>query len=702
MPDFVLEIGTEEVPASAVVPALVQMDLLIRELLSRERLAVGAVRTYGTPRRLVIYAAGVAARQEDAIVQHRGPAKAAAFDASGEPTRAAEGFARKYGLQAADLAVRITETGEYVFAEQKVEGRPAHEVLGAALPGLVSGLSFPKFMRWGEGGYRFSRPIRWIVALVGDDVASFEIEGVHSGRESSGHRFLPIEGTEDQHRFTIDRADYYFERVAAARVIIDPLERCRAIETRGNELADAAGLRIVWDAELLHEVTYVVEYPTAFMGSFDPQYLDLPRPVLVSAMRKHQRYFTVENPDGRLAPRFLAVRNGGDHGLDVVREGNERVLAFRFNDAAHHDAEDRKTTLTEKRECLRRVVFLQKLGTMWDKTARLEKMVVELCVQLGQNDLQRAASLAAQLSKADLTSSMVQELPDLQGQIGCEYALREGIDPGVARAIAEHYQPKGAGDPLPESLLGKLLALADRLDLMVAAFSLGHVPTGSSDPFGLRRAAAGIVALLVDLPESLRLPRLIDGALAALSSESYYQLAGPLPEDRVRAEVRQFFRPRVEAILDEMDLRSDLAEAVLGCGYDSLPGTLARARFLHSKLEDPSWVPMVQAATRIRNILRPTDGQRLAADFGRLEHPTEQRLLAALDSRPAFAEPAPTADWEAAWADWAAVVPDVEQFFLDVLVNAEEPALRAARLALLETLDRSFTRLCDFSKIADL
>jgi len=598
--------------------------------------------------------------------------------------------------------VRQTETGEYVFAEQKVEGKPTTEVLGAALPGLLSGLAFPKFMRWGEGRYRFSRPIRWIVALLGDEEVSFEAGGVRSGRESWGHRFLPVRGT-DRHTLQIERAEEYFARMEDASVVVDGEERRRRILEQGDRLAAEEGVRVVWDEGLIHDVVYTVEYPTPFMGRFSEEYLELPRPVLVSAMKKHQRYFTLENEDGSLAPRFLAVRNGGEHGLDTVREGNERVLVFRFNDAVHHYTEDRKSTLEQDRERLKRIVFMEKLGTVWDKSERLESVVAGLCWELQRDDLRGKAIQAAALCKADLATHMVAELPELQGVIGREYALREGIDPEVAEAVGEHYRPRSAGDAPPETLLGQFLALADRLDLLVAAFGLGHVPTGSSDPFGLRRAASGVVALLQAMSPELTLPGLIDRALEAYRGKEYYAGANPRPPEEVRRELLAFFRPRLETLLEEDGVRLDLIQAALDARLDSVPRTLDRAWFLQKQSTEPSWDAIVAAGTRVRNILKPTDADPPDGDFTRLHHPTEEQLLAEIEGwEPELEVAVETNDWDAAWGAWDALRPTLDQFFLDVLVNVDDPALRAARLALLRRLDRTFTRLADFSKIAGI
>lgn len=704
MADFLLEVGTEEVPASVVVPALEQLGRDLATLLRRERIAFSEVRTVGTPRRLVAYVTDVAFRQEDAVVEHRGPAKGAAFDASGAPTRAAEGFARKHGLAPSELTVRVVEGGEYVFAEKRVEGRDTPEVLGPAVPGLLFGLSFPKFMRWGEGKIRFSRPIRWLVALHGETPVPVAVEGVASGTESWGHRFLPAQNAVEGNRVQVARAEEYFARMEDAQIVVDPAARRQSILDQGNALAAADGSRVVWDEGLLHDVIFTVERPTAFLGRFSEEYLRLPRPVLVSAMRKHQRYFTLETSDGSLAPRFLAYRNGGDHGLDLVREGNERVLIFRFNDAVHHFQEDAKSSLTEKRERLKRIVFMERMGTIWDRSERLERVVRRACELLGQPELAEDAAEAARLCKADLASHMVGEFADLQGVMGREYARAEGVSEAVAEAIADHYLPRSAAEAAPEGLLARVLGLADRLDLLVAAFSLGYVPTGSSDPFGLRRATAGAVTLLRALPANLRLTDLLEAALDSYQGEHYYEAASPRPRAEVLSGLLTFFRPRLEAVLAESGVRGDLSEAVLGAGFESIPEAVERGQFLQSQLGSASWDPIVAVGTRVRNILKPVDVDAAlsatadSSDLSRLENPTELRLRDDLAARTAVE----TGDLAALWAEWETLAPLVDQFFVDVLVNAEDPALRAARLALLRRLDDSFRKLADFSKITAL
>jgi glycyl-tRNA synthetase beta chain len=703
--DFVLEVGTEEVPAAAVVPALEQLRTLTTDLLTRERIGFGAVRTLGTPRRLVVYVTEVAEVQQDAVLQQRGPTRAVAFDAAGNPTRAAEGFARRYGLDARALQVRATDAGEYVFAEQRVAGKPSSEVLGAAIPGILSALTFPKFMRWGEGLYRFSRPIRWLLALHGRQVVPLEVAGVRAGACSVGHRFLPLlgDGAEANPKVPVEAANEYFQAMVRAQIVVDADERRERILEQGNALAAREGLRIAWDPDLLHEVLYVVEHPTAFLGAFSEEYLELPRPVLVSAMKKHQRYFTVETPDGELAPRFLAVRNGGSHGLDIVRHGNERVLYFRFNDAAHHYREDQKATLEEMRESLHRIVFLEKLGSVRDRADRLEQIGVRLCELAGAPELAPKAIRAAQLCKADLASHMVAELPELQGVIGKLYALRDGEDAEVAAAIEAHYAPKSAGDSAPDGLLSQILALADRLDLLVSALSMGHVPTGSSDPFGLRRAVGAVTTLLLSLPAGLRVADIVDAALLALSGRAYYEQAGPKPASQVREEVRRLLRPRLEGVLDQLGIRRDLVEATLEAGFESLPGTVERARYLQEQSAGPSWTGVVAAGTRIRNILKSTADADPEGSLARLEHPTELALASSLAERAGgLGSAIRQGEWGAAWSHWAALAPQIDRLFLDVLINAPDPELRAARQSLLARLDAAFLALADFSRIADL
>jgi glycyl-tRNA synthetase beta chain len=420
-------------------------------------------------------------------------------------------------------------------------------------------------------------------------------------------------------------------------------------------------------------------------------------------MGKHQRYFTLEELDGSLAPLFLTARNGDAEGLEIVRAGNERVLAFRFNDAVHHYNEDLKTTLEEKRAHLSRVVFMQRLGSMLDRSERLERLVTAWCRRLGRDDLLERAACAAHLSKADLASQMVAELPELQGVMGREYGVLEGLDPAVAQAIGEQYMPKTAGDPLPQSEAGRLLALADRIDLLIAALSLGHAPTGSSDPFGLRRAAAGVTALLAEMPPSLAPAALVEDGLAAFREEEYYRASSPRPGAEVAAGVLALLTARLEAQLLAEGVRRDLADAVLNGRPGSVPSLLGRARFLRSRLSDPSWEPVSQSATRIRNILRPTDGAPEELDPARLEQPEEQALHAAVEAAaPELDRALAALNWEAAWARWAALAPAITTFFDEVLVNAPDPELAAARRGLLRRLDAGFLAVADFSRTVDL
>ncbi|MBI3911434.1 MAG: glycine--tRNA ligase subunit beta [Armatimonadetes bacterium] len=690
MPDLVLEIGTEEVPANAVVPALEQLRQLMEELLSVQRLSHGGVETLGTPRRLVACARDVATRQADAVVEIKGPPASVAFDAEGKPTRAADGFARRNQVDVGTLVIR----DNYVYAEKREIGAPAVSVLARALPELFPALNFPKFMRWGEGLFRFSRPIRWILCLLGEEVVPFTVAEVTSGNVTMGHRVLgpgphPVRTAAD-----------YFHVVRDAGVILSGQERREQIVQQGNTPSAEAGGHVIWDPSLLEEVTYVVEWPTAFLGRFSEEYLSLPRPVLVSVMKKHQRYFTLEGPDGRLLPRFLAVRNGGDFGLDQVREGNERVLAFRFNDAVFYDAEDRKTTLAEKRERLRRVVFLENVGSLYDKSVRLERLLATLCERLGRTADIPLARRAAALAKADLVSQMVIELPELQGIMGGEYARGDGEPAEVAEAIAEHYLPRAAGDPLPASFLGRLLSLADRLDTLAATFSLGLIPTGSFDPFGLRRHAAAVVAILAALPP-LRQEDLLRLARRMLEEQGFAAIAAR-PVDQVVAELMGLLRSRLEAMLDEEGIRADVSAAVLAVGCNVVPEVLQRARFLQRQADSAPEVfnRVATVATRVRNIVRPTDASPPVGDLERLEHPTERDLAAAVQEREEiWRQMAARADWDCLWRSWDDLRPLIDQFFVDVLVMAEDPALRAARLSLLRALDDSFRSLADFSRV---
>lgn len=714
MPDLLLEVGTEEMPAGAIRGALEQLRAAVSSRLTDARLAAGDVQVHGTPRRLIVLAADVPEEQPDAVVEVRGPSRSAAFDASGHPTNAARGFARKHGLPVEALTVVDTPQGAYVYARVLQKGKPALEALPDLLRQAVLGIYFPKMMRWGNGAVRFVRPIRWIVAMLGEHVIPMEIAGVHSGRTSCGHRFVA------PGPFEVRSPSAFLEQLRNAAVLADPEERRREIIRQADELAASVGGVIPWDEDLLEENVWLVEHPAALLGSFDEVFLELPRPVLVTAMKKHQRTFPVEDRNGRLLPCFIAVRNGGVQSLDVVREGYERVLTARFADARFFYEEDQRSSLDAMAERLSRILFQEKLGTMAHKRDRLQKLADKIAEARGMADAERRLlTRAAYLAKADLASRMVTELPALQGVIGREYALQRGEDAQVAEAIGGHYLPRFAGDALPGSPIARVLAVADRMDTLVGYLYVGARPSGSSDPYGLRRAAQAIVQILA---EDAQAPPL--NVLAHLAGEAYSAVSGiDILWDALWADLRLVLEQRLEALMEERNIRYDLTDAAIAAGpvlAFQVHAAVRRADTLASVAGDDAFVPMVNAAGRVANILAaagmraelPGPKERMpeaAGVFSSLASAVREELLSAPEERALWSEAAELTrdvarsaagfDFGGIYARLKSTGSVVDRFFDEVLVMADDADLRSNRLALLRLVDALYRTLADFSRV---
>lgn len=696
MPELLYEIGCEELPATFVTPTMAQLERLFGEKFAGAKLwdeATGTVRTYGTPRRLVLHATGLAARQADETVSVKGPNQAIAFDPDGKPTKAALGFARKNGVPVEEL----TLVDGHVQATVTRIGRDAGEIAGELLPQMARELTFPKAMRWGAGKLRFARPIRWIVALLDSEIIPCAIEHVHAGRTTRGHRFLSPDPAD------IPSPSAYFDIVRAKSVLIDPAERRQMIVAQAEKLAAEAGGQVQIAEELLDENVNLTEYPTAVLGAFSEEFLSLPRPVLVTAMRKHQRYFPLVSPDGTLMPRFIAIRNGGDQYLDTVRAGFENVLSARFNDARFFHDLDSQTSLAAGVEKTKSIVFQEKLGSVYQKSLRLGSVLangglLEGLERTEIENLQRAASLC----KADLASEMVKELPALQGVVGEEYARRDGEPEEVALAISEHYKPKGAGDPLPASLAGRLLAMADRVDTLTGYAGLGIVPTGTSDPYALRRAAAGLVALLAT-SDTLPAPQTLFGAAwNAYAEQGIPQTAS---QEEASASYALLLTQRLDAALEEKGVRYDLRDAVLATPLQSVFETQARALALNGLIETAEAKDALAAATRLGNILRFAEKEKIAVpadepNTALFDHPAEQELLDALyAAEPAFSGAMERREYPSALALLAGLRPAVDAFFEAVMVMEDNHDRRDNRLALLGRLRALFSQFADFDQI---
>ncbi|MGQ9791612.1 MAG: glycine--tRNA ligase subunit beta [Armatimonadota bacterium] len=700
MSELLLEIGTEELPASVVESALQQLHNAVAQRLQDARIAFGEVESFGTPRRLILYIREVAPSQTDIVREVRGPAANVAYDAQGNPTPAAIGFARKQGVDVHTLEVVSTPQGDYVMAKVFERGKPTLEVAAGIFPEAIRSLTFPKMMRWGSGNLRFCRPIRWLLALYDGEVVSFELDGIRSGNRSRGHRFLAPE------EFEVHTPAELFRQLEERYVQYDHRRRRESIREQADRLAKEVGGHILWDEALLDEVTHLVEYPTALLGRFDPTLLSLPEPILITAMKKHQRFFAVVDGQGKLMPYFVAVRNGNDYALDIVRDGNERVLTARFNDALFFYERDRQQPLEAFAGELRRIVFQEKLGSMAEKADRLVAMAGDLAEQAGVDP--SLARRAATLCKADLATEVVMELPALQGVMGKEYALLSGEDERVAQAIAEHYMPRFAGDNLPESPLGRLLAVCDRVDTLVGYMgALKIVPTGSGDPFGLRRSAQGAVQILTADPSLPHLWAFVGSAVRA-----YAQQDVEVSEEGLGL-LAQIFAQRVQALLEDEGVRYDVAQAVLAEERVEPRTAWVNARLLNA-LPMERLAPVALAATRVRNILKSGEAVKLVpttmwrpptewirqVDVRLFQHDEERALyeIASRQEAP-ITEAAACYQSEQVLSLLEAFTEPVNRFFDAVLVMAPVEALRRNRLLLLAGVDAQYRYIGDLGRI---
>ncbi len=649
------------------------------------RISTEAVRAYSTPRRLVLIAEGVVPHQEDLVREVRGPAAHAAFAPDGRPTQAALGFARAQDVPVSALERRSSAQGEYVYAIRREQGAPTARVLADLLPSLAAGLVFPKSMRWGTGSVRFVRPVRWLLALLGSRIVTCQFAGVPAGRRTFGHRVLhprPI---------TVPRAEAFEAVLRRSDVLLDPEERRQRITAEVTRAAREAGGAPIFDPDLLEETVQLVEWPAAFAGRVAPEFLALPREVLITVMQHHQKYFAVEDAEGRLLPAFVAVRNGRTRGLETVREGNEWVLRARLGDARFFFEEDRKRPLASRLKELGGLVFLERLGTMADKSRSLEDLARRFAEVL-RLSRETAAHLAraAQLSKADLVTHVVRELPELQGVIGGIYARLDGEPEPVAEAIREQYLPRGP--VLPRSEVGAYLALLDKVDTLLGALAVGLLPTGSQDPYGLRRAAHGIVAVILDRRIHLRISDLAPTIFHAYRIQE---------QDRQRVAIdlgRELLGHRLRGMLIEEGISYDTVDAALAAGADDLADAAARARALWEFRRRAEFSRVYTAFDRAARILPPAFDGQIRSDG--LENPAERALLDALETvRPRVRAAVEAGRYEEALSMLSALAGPVDRFFTDVLVMTEDETVRNNRLALLGGVVRLIRPIADLSRV---
>src|SRR5438105_675925 len=700
MPDFLLEIGCEEIPARMIDAAREQLLTRTARLVEREHLSQSGTRFVPvcTTRRLAITIHQILGRQPDTEEHVQGPAVNVAFK-DGQPTAAAEAFAKKTGLPITELQRKQTAKGEYLIAKVVRKGRKAAEVLAELLPKEINSIYWPKNMYWRSGApERFVRPIRWIVALIDAEVVPVDVGGVKAGRISRGHRFM-------KNTVSIVNAAAYLHTLRKAGVEADFNAREKLIFSELEKLAKKLGVSCRIDSDLLNRVNNLTECPSVILGNFDKEFLALPEEVLVTVMRDHQKYFAVEDSSGKLLPHFLAVLNTDGDPKGLIRHGNERVLRARFNDARFFWQADQKTPLDQRIDLLKAVTFQKDLGSYYEKTVRVERLTKNLAEDLLDMGIafdREAVGSAAWLCKTDLTTEMVKEFTELQGIVGGLYARHQGMEQAVARAIYEHYRPESMEDAVPATPEGALLAIADKIDSIVGMFSLGLQPTGSKDPFALRRQANGVVRILAEHKLNLRLTRLFRMARAVYENRQL-RTTGALYgyEESLAA----FFRERLEFYLREArGFAYDVVNAVLAAGSDRVVDAIARAEAVAAVRVQADFETISLSFKRIKNILRQAAEKKIAAATevqpALAQEDAERRLMEQSAVLAAQVERFKTAgDYAAALAEIAKLRPGLDTFFDKVMVMAQDEKLRANRLALLAGILRDFSTIADFSEI---
>ena len=663
--DLLFEIGAEEIPAGFMPNILGQLKQLAETKLNDAHLPFESIATYGTPRRLALIVKGLADTSAEISERHKGPSASIAYDADGNATKAAIGFARGKGLDVADLVV---EDG-YIYAETKTAGVPSKDIVTDMLPQLITGLNFPKSMHWGNLDAKFVRPVRWLVALLDEEVIPVEFATVKSGNVTRGHRFLGAD------EINIKNAASYVDTLKENFVMVDQDARRELISKQLHDMAASKNASIVWDDDLLEEINYLVEWPTALCGGFEESYLALPDAAIITPMKDHQRYFPLVDQDGKLLPMFLTVRNGSDHSIEVVQAGNERVLRARLDDAKFFFNEDRKKPLIDRQDGLTKIVFQEGLGNLADKTERLLKLGRVFGEECGlHEDAAVVLERATELAKTDLTTGMVTEFTELQGVMGKEYALLDGESEEVAEAIFEQYLPRFAGDVLPQTEAGKVLSIIDKVDNIVATFSRGLIPTGSQDPYALRRQTIGILNILLGSEWNISLRPIFKASMELLNVAADKQ-------EELLGQVEEFFTLRLKNIFLDREVPHHVIDLLLSNNELSVADAEGLVNALLANRIDEN-IELVQAYTRMYNLVKDVEYTGVNSDL--LKEDAEKALFVAASK----ASEASLAAWEA--NDYTAVVavpatlvPAINKFFEDVMVMDKDEAIKANRLQLV-------------------
>jgi glycyl-tRNA synthetase beta chain len=683
--ELLLEIGTEEIPAAFLPKAIRDMNEIIRKEFSVRKIHHGDIRTMATPRRLCLCVADLSEKPEDQLVEKLGPAKGIAFDKDGNPSKAALGFARGQGVDIAELQTINTEKGEYLCCRKKIIGEDTRSLLPEILLKLIVSIPFKKSMRWSNLEFRFARPIHWILSIYGGKTVPFTIENVASGNRSRGHRFMSPKP------FVVKNMKEYLEKCRKNYVIVDPEERRKTIQDEAATMATEVDGSIFCTDDLLQTITYITEYPTAVRGNFDKEFLKIPKEVLTTAMMSHQKYFPVVDSKGQLLPHFITINNTLARDPSVVARGNEKVIRARLADAKFFFDEDQKTPLEAHFDKLKQVVFHVQLGTSYEKVLRFREIARHITEKINPA-LKESVDRTAVLAKADLETQMVCEFTELQGIMGREYALIAGENPIVAQAVYEHYLPVAAGGNLPETDEGAIVSIADKMDTIVGFFGINMIPTGTADPYALRRQALGIINIILNKQYALELSDLIEKGMAVYGNKM------KRPAAEIKSDVLEFFRGRFENQIISLGHPYDVVNAVLDAGDSDLAKSFKKIEAMEAFKSHKDFAPLAIAFKRVGNIIKGAASG--SVDPGRFDCDEEKRLFDAyLRIKDQVSGYINKDDYRSALTELALMRTPVDDFFENVLVMSKDETIKLNRLSLLKEISDLFHKIADFSKI---
>ncbi len=687
--DLLYEIGTEEIPAKYMPATLEQVKSLSETMLMENRIAFEEIKTYGTPRRIVLFVKGIAEQQEDLEELVKGPSKKAAYDESGNPSKALMGFLKGQKAELNEVFIQELSGVEYIYYKKHQKGQPTKEVLKSVLPNILTSISFPKSMKWGNKTFRFARPVRWLVPILGDELIEFDKDGILCSRNTKGHRVLSSGNIE------INNVSEYFEKLRAGFVVADQDERRSLIRKQCEELARAKGGEVLMDEKLLEEIVYLVEYPTALMGGFEAEYLKLPKEVVITPMKEHQRYFPVVDKNKKLMNYFITVRNGDNRFLEIVQEGNEKVLRARLADANFFYSEDSKTSLESCADKLKNVVFQETLGTLYDKTQRITAIADYLAEAVAlSSEARKQLQRSAYLCKADLVTNMVKEFDELQGIMGREYAMLQGEKQEVADAIFEHYLPRFAGDCVPETINGAVLSISDKMDTICGCFAIGIQPTGSQDPYALRRQAIGITSIILEVKKHIGLAQLVDTAIKAFAEKGILK-GDPKTTEK---DVIEFFKQRFKNVMIDKGFEYDVIDAVINADFNDIYDSYLKIEELSKWKHRDEFLNIIGSFNRVSNLASKAKTSEINLEL--FTEKAELELLKAFDSvNEEYERYVDSRAYGKALELMITLKKPIDDFFDNIMVMVDDEDIKNNRLGLLKSMANMMNRIANLGSI---